>query len=288
MASYGAVTGSYFETMGIPVIRGRVFDERDARSGSHVAVISQALARRRFAERDPIGQRIEFGNMDGDLQPLTVVGVVGDVRQNSLEDSPEPILYVNLRQRPQKTPTLTAVLRVDGDLAAVMASAREVVRSIDPALPPRFRRVEQIVSESLAARRFSLTLLALFGSLALLLATSGIASITAFAVARRRPELGIRLALGARPSALLRMVVAAPFADHRGRRRRRPRCGPGPRAPPALAAFRGRALGPLELRRGARRSRSRRPARLRRARPADHPHRSERSPPGRVSVFDAA
>ena len=146
--------------------------------------------------------------MDGDLQPLTVVGVVGDVRQNSLEDALEPILYVNLRQRPQKTPTLTAVLRVDGDPAAVMASAREVVRSIDPALPPRFRKVEQIVAESLAARRFSLTLLALFGSLALLLATSGIASVTAFAVARRRPELGIRLALGARPSELLRMVVA--------------------------------------------------------------------------------
>ena len=208
VASYGAVTGTYFEVMGIPVIRGRVFDERDVRSGSHVAVISQALARRRFADRDPIGQRIEFGNMDGDLQPLTVVGVVGDVRQNSLEDALEPILYVNLRQRPQKTPTLTTVLRVDGDPAAVMVSAREVVRSIDPALPPRFRRVEQVVSESLAARRFSLTLLALFGSLALLLATSGIASVTAFAVARRRPELGIRLALGARPSELLRLVVA--------------------------------------------------------------------------------
>src|SRR5262245_10379118 len=131
-ASYGAVTGDYFAAMGIPLRRGRLFDDRDVRSGAHVAVMSEALARRRFADRDPIGQRIEFGNMDGDLQPLTVVGVVGDVRQNSLEDAPEPILYVNLRQRPQKTPELTAVMRVSGDPATVMASARSAVREIDP------------------------------------------------------------------------------------------------------------------------------------------------------------
>jgi putative ABC transport system permease protein len=206
-ASYGAVTDGYFDALGIPLKRGRVFDARDVRSGPHVAVMSEALARRRFADRDPIGQRIEFGNMDGDLQPLTVVGIVGDVRQNSLEEAPEPILYVHLRQRPQKTPTLTTVLRVDGNPAAVMASARAVVRDIDPALPPRFRMLEQVVSESLAARRFSLTLLGLFGALALLLATSGIASVTAFAVARRRAELGIRLALGARSGDLLRLVI---------------------------------------------------------------------------------
>ena len=207
-ASYGAVSGDYFEAMGIPLKHGRAFERSDMRDGTHVAVMSETLARRRFADRDPIGQRIEFGNMDGDLQPLTVVGIVGDVRQNSLEDAPEPILYVNLRQRPQKTPMLTMVLRVDGDPAPVMTAARAVVREIDPTLPPRFRMVEQIVSESLAARRFSLTLLTFFGALALLLATGGIASVTAFAVARRRTELGIRLALGARPSDLLRLVVS--------------------------------------------------------------------------------
>ena len=207
-ASYCAVTGSYFETMGIPLRKGRVFDERDVRESRHAALISESLARRRFADRDPIGQRIEFGNMDGDVQPLTVVGVVGDVRQESLESGPEQTLYVDLRQRPQKTPTLTAVLRVSGDSAAVMSSARGVVRDIDPTLPPRFRLVEQIVSESVAGRRFSLTLLGLFGALALLLATAGIASVTAFHVARRRSELGIRLALGATPSDLLRLVVS--------------------------------------------------------------------------------
>jgi putative ABC transport system permease protein len=208
-ADYAAVAGGYFETMGIPLKRGRIFDARDTRDSVHVALISETLARRRFAGRDPIGQRIEFGNMDGDVTPVTVVGIVGDVHHRSLEAAPEAVLYVNLRQRPQKSTTLTSVLRVASDPAAVMAAARGAVRDLDPTLPPRFRRLADVVTESMAARRFSLTLLALFGALALLLATSGIASLTAFAVARRRSELGIRLALGARPSDLLRLVVSS-------------------------------------------------------------------------------
>jgi predicted permease len=211
-ASYCAADPGYFEAMGIPLKAGRMFRESDARTAPHVALISEALARRRFAGADPIGQRVEFGNMDGDLEPMTIVGVVGDVRQQSLEAAPEPLIYVNLRQRPQKTYPLTFVLRADGEPASVVASARTALREIDPAIPPRFRRLEQVVSDSLAARRFSLTLLFVFGGLALLLATSGVASVTAFSVARRRPELGIRLALGARASDLLRLVVSKHLA----------------------------------------------------------------------------
>jgi putative ABC transport system permease protein len=211
-ASYCAAAPGYFETMGIPLREGRLFDARDSRGGAHVAILSEALARHRFAGSDPIGRTIEFGNMDGDLEPLTVVGVVGDVRQQSLEGAPEPLIYVDLRQRPQKAFPLTYVLRVDGEAAPVMAAARAAIREIDPTLPPRFRRLDEVVADSLAARRFSLTLLGVFGALALLLATSGIASVTAFAVARRRPELGIRLALGARASDLLRHVVSRHLA----------------------------------------------------------------------------
>jgi predicted permease len=206
-ASYCAATPDYFEAMGIPLRSGRFFDESDVRSGSNVALISETLARRRFQGVDPIGRRLEFGNMDGDLPALTIVGVVGDVRQESLEGAPEPLVYVNLRQRPQKTFPLTFVLRLDGDPASAIAAARTAVREIDPTLPPRFRSLDEIVSESLAARRFSLILLGVFGGLALLLATTGIASVTAFAVARRRSEMGIRLALGARASGLVRRVV---------------------------------------------------------------------------------
>jgi putative ABC transport system permease protein len=210
LASYCAADPDYFPAMGIPLRAGRLFDARDVRSSAHVALLSESLARRRFEGADPIGRTIEFGNMDGDLETLTVVGVVGDVRQQSLEAAPEPIVYVNLRQRPQKAYPLTFVLRLDGDAAAaapVVAAARAAIREIDPTLPPRFRRLEDVVSDSLAARRFSLTLLGVFGALALLLATSGVASVTAFAVARRRSELGIRLALGARTPDLLRHVV---------------------------------------------------------------------------------
>jgi predicted permease len=207
-ASYCPATGGYFQAMGIPLLRGRLFDERDGPDAPHVALISDALARQAFADRDPIGQPIEFGNMDGDTRLLTVVGVVGDVRPRSLEAPPERLIYVNFSQRPQAGFALTTVLRIRGNPATVAAAARAVIADIDPTLPPRFRPLDAIVSESLAGRRFSLTLLAVFGALALALAAAGIASVTAFAVARRRPELGIRLALGAKPSDLFRLLIS--------------------------------------------------------------------------------
>jgi predicted permease len=207
VANYCAATAGYFPAMKIPLVSGRFFDERDGPEGQQVAVISKSLADRRWPGRDPLGASIEFGNMDGDLRPLTVVGVVADVRQSSLEAPPYPTVYVSFRQRPQAAFALTAVMRIAGNPASVIAAARTALHELDPTLPPRFRALNQVVADSLAARRFSLTLLAFFGGLALLLATAGIAGVTAFAVARRRPELGIRLALGATPGEVLRLVV---------------------------------------------------------------------------------
>jgi putative ABC transport system permease protein len=208
VANYCPVTEGYFAAMKIPLVSGRLFEERDAPQGEPVAVVSSQLARRRWPDHDPIGATIEFGNMDGDTRPLTIIGVVGDVHQSSLEASPYPTVYVDFRQRPQAAFALTAVLRIAGDPAGVIAAARGTLQQIDPTLPPRFRTLDRVVADSLAARRFSLTLLAFFGGLALLLATAGIAGVTAFAVARRRGELGIRLALGATPGGVLRQVMA--------------------------------------------------------------------------------
>ena len=208
VANYCAATAGYFPTMRIPLLAGRLFDERDGPEGQQVAIISKSLADQRWPGRDPLGASLEFGNMDGDVRPLTVVGVVADVRQASLEAPAYPTVYVSFRQRPQAAFAMTSVMRIAADPSAVSAEARAALRELDPTLPPRFRALDRVVADSLAARRFSLTLLALFGGLALLLATAGMASVTAFAVARRRPELGIRLALGATRADVLRLVVS--------------------------------------------------------------------------------
>src|SRR5271167_3167180 len=126
----------------------------------HVAVISESLARDRWPNQDPLGQTIEFGNMDGDLRLLTIVGIVGDVREKSIESSPRPTIYVDYRQRPQGTTHFTIVLQTGTDGPAVIASAREVLRHLDPNVPPRFSTLPQIVSSAMDTRRFSLILVA--------------------------------------------------------------------------------------------------------------------------------
>src|SRR5262249_20704928 len=100
-ADYCAASPAYFHALGIPLVRGRLFDDRDSQTGPHVAVISESLARSRWPGADPIGATIEFGNMDGDLRPLTIVGIVGDTREYGLEKPAVPTLYVDLLQRPR-------------------------------------------------------------------------------------------------------------------------------------------------------------------------------------------
>ena len=139
-ANYSPASEGYFRALGIPLLRGRLFDDRDTIDAPHVALISQALAREKWPGQDPLGHSIEFGNMDGDLRPLTIVGVVGDVREDSLEAPPSPTIYVNYRQRPQATYHFTAVLRSQTEPAAVISSARQIVRGLDPNVPPDFTR----------------------------------------------------------------------------------------------------------------------------------------------------
>jgi len=206
-ADYSAATAGYFGTMGIPLLRGRLFDARDSAGAPHVAVISETLARRRFADRDPIGQTIEFGNMDGDPTPMTIVGVVGDVRPQRLEDPPEAIIYANLGQR-QKGSVVTAVLHSTGDPLLLADAARRAVRDLDPTVPVTIRTMNEVIGASVASRRLALLLLSLFSAAALVLACTGLAGITAYAIAQRNREMGIRAALGARPAALLGLLFS--------------------------------------------------------------------------------
>ncbi|HET9795941.1 MAG TPA: ADOP family duplicated permease [Thermoanaerobaculia bacterium] len=206
-ADYALATGGYFPAMGIPLLRGRLFDARDSADAPHVAVISETLARSRFRGRDPIGQTIEFGNMDGDLRTMTVVGVVGDVHPQRLEDPPEPVIYGNVAQR-QKGPAVTVVLRSSGDPLRFADAARKAARELDPTVPVTIRSMDEVIAAAVASRRLGLVLLSLFSGAALVLACTGLAGITAYAIAQRQREMGIRTALGARPVSLLTLLLS--------------------------------------------------------------------------------
>ena len=208
-ADFGVVTGSYFPLLGIPVIRGRVFDARDSAAAPHAAVISESLARARWPGQDPIGRTLQFGNMDGDLRLLTIVGIVGDTHEYGLDQPPQPTVYVNLFQRPRATITVTMLS--DADVASVTAAARGILRELDPELPARFRTFPQIYSASLGSRRFNVILVGFFAVTALLLATAGVFGVMAYSVNRRTREIGVRLALGARSADAVGMIVGEGF-----------------------------------------------------------------------------
>ena len=204
-ADFGVVSPAYFRALGIPLVRGRLFDDRDAATAPHAAVINESLARSRWPNADPIGATIEFGNMDGDLHPLTVVGIVGDTREYGLEQPPRPTLYVNLLQRPRFS--VTVVMRSSADPRGITPAARSVLREVAPDVPPRFRTFAQIYSASLGARRFNLTLVAVFAGTALLLAVAGIYGVMTYSVTQRRKEIGVRVALGATPGQVFRIIL---------------------------------------------------------------------------------
>jgi putative ABC transport system permease protein len=205
IADFCVATDGYFHALGIPLIRGRIFNERDGANAPHVAVISESLARDRWPHQDPIGHTIEFGNMDGDLRPLTIVGIVGDTHEYGLDVPPRPTVYVNLFQRPRAAMSMTMLS--DGDTQSVASAARGILQDLDPEMPARFRTFSQVYSASLGSRRFNVILIGFFGITALLLATAGVFGVTAYSVSRRTREIGVRVALGAATGDILRMIL---------------------------------------------------------------------------------
>jgi len=205
IADFCVATDGYFQVLGIPLIRGRIFDERDGANSPHVAVISEALARDRWPNQDPLGHTIEFGNMDGDLRLLTIVGIVGDIHEYGLDTPPRPTVYVNLFQRPRAATTLTML--GDADTRLVASAARGILQDLNPEIPARFRTFSQVYSASLGSRRFNVILIGFFGITALLLATTGVFGVMAYSVSRRTREIGVRVALGAATGDVLKMIL---------------------------------------------------------------------------------
>ena len=204
-ADFCVATDGYFQALGIPLVSGRIFDQRDGPDAPHVAVISASLAKERWPGEDPIGHTIEFGNMDGDMRLLTIVGVVADIHEYGLDAPPRPTVYVNLLQRPR--PAITITMLSDADTQAVTASARQILQELNPEIPVNFRTFPEIYSASLGSRRFNLILIGFFAVAALLLATVGTFGVVAYSVSRRTREIGVRVALGATYRDVLSMIL---------------------------------------------------------------------------------
>jgi putative ABC transport system permease protein len=201
------ISPGYFDTMGIPLLRGRPLTEQDTETTQNVVVISETMARRYWPGEEVVGKRIAVGKVRKPEDWIQIVGVVKDVRQFELTADPKPQMYLPYRQF-GFFDAQDLVVKTDVDSASLAATVRKAVWEIDKDQPvSNIRTMEEILADSIARQRFSMLLLAIFAGVALVLAGVGIYGIMSYSVAQRTHEIGIRMALGAQTGAVLKLAV---------------------------------------------------------------------------------
>jgi len=207
-ANVRTVNESYFQTLGVPLVAGRMFDDRDRATPNQggPVIIGKTTADKIFAGRDPVGRKISYGSVQG--PPDIIVGVVGDVKIGGLDEALRPVLYYPYKRFPG--PGANLVVRTTGDPNALVNSIRSEARSLEPDVAVfNVRAMDKIISDSPAAfmRRFPALLISIFAGIALLLASIGIYGVVSYSVSQQTHYIGVRMALGARPTDILKMVL---------------------------------------------------------------------------------